>query len=138
LKYGRGLHSPTKTYKQSNTLLGVFNKNHGLNYFNLYYQRGITYGKEYSMHMHYPLVGYPRNTLGSKTYILKLVGVLHNHIRKPIPSLGYLIIKHHGSTLLEGYCSCSKLQNTPIIPLYVIPKKHWVHNIFDQTWRGNA
>jgi len=66
---------------QSNTLLGVFNKHHGLNYFSLNYQRGIIYGKEYSMHMHYPIVGYPRNTLGSITYILKLARVSHNHTK---------------------------------------------------------
>jgi len=35
---------PTKTYKQSNTLLGVFSKHHGLNYFGLDYQRGIANG----------------------------------------------------------------------------------------------
>jgi hypothetical protein len=38
-------------------------------------------------------------------------------IRKPILSLGYLVLKHHGSTLLEGYCSCSKLNNMLAIPL---------------------
>jgi len=42
--------------------------------------------------------------------------------RKPISSLGYSIIKHHGSILLEGYCSCTKLFNTPIIPLVGYPK----------------
>jgi len=52
------------------------------------------------MHIDYPLVEYLRNTLGSKTYLFKLVGVLNSHIRKPIPSLGYLVIKHHRSTLL--------------------------------------
>jgi len=36
--------------------------------------------------------------------------------RKPIPSLGYFIIKHHGSMLLEGFCTCPKLFNTPTIP----------------------
>jgi hypothetical protein len=83
LKHGEVLHSLTKTYKKNNTLIGVFNKNHGLNYFNINYQRGIAYGKEYSMHMDYPLIRYPRNTLGSKTYLLKLAGVLHSHTRKP-------------------------------------------------------
>jgi len=39
LKLGRVFHNPSKTYKQSNTLLGVFNKQHGLNYFGLDYQR---------------------------------------------------------------------------------------------------
>ncbi len=73
------------------------------------------------MHMHYPLVRYLRNTLGSKTYILKLVGVLHS-TRKPIPSLGCSIIKHHGSTLLEGYRSCSKLHNTPTLPFICYPR----------------
>jgi hypothetical protein len=42
--------------------------------------------------------------------------------RKPIPSLRYLVIKNHGSTLLEGYCSSSKLHNTPAIPLISYPK----------------
>jgi hypothetical protein len=79
--------------------------------------KGIVSGKEYSMHMHYPLVGYPKNTLASKTYLLKLVGVLHNPTRKSISSLRYSIIKHHGFTLLEGYCSCSKLHNTHVMPL---------------------
>ncbi len=44
LKLGRVFHSPTKTYKQSNTLLEVFNKHHGLNYFGLDYQKGIANG----------------------------------------------------------------------------------------------
>jgi hypothetical protein len=75
------LHSPTKTYKQINTLLVVFNKCHGLNDFSLDYKRGIAYGKEYSMCMHYPLVGYPKNTLGSITYFLNLARVLHSHTK---------------------------------------------------------
>jgi len=54
------MHSPTKTYKQSNTLLKVFSKNHGLNYFNLDYQRGIAYGKEYLMNMQYPFLDIPK------------------------------------------------------------------------------
>jgi len=45
------MHNPIKTYKQNNMLVKVFTKNHGLNYFNLNYQRGIAYGKEYSMNM---------------------------------------------------------------------------------------
>jgi hypothetical protein len=102
LKHGGVLHTLTKTYKQNNTLLGVFSKHHGLNYFSLDYQKGIVYGKEYSMHMYYPLVRDPINTLGSKTYLLKLAKVLHSDTRKPILSLGYSIIKHHRSTLLEG------------------------------------
>jgi hypothetical protein len=102
IKRGGVLHSPTKTYKQNNTLLGVFSKHHGLNYFSLDYQRGITYGKEYSMHMHYPLVRYPINTLGSKIYFLKLSRVLHSHTRKPILSLKYSVIKHHGFYTIEG------------------------------------
>jgi hypothetical protein len=51
------MHSPTKTYKQNNTLLRVFSKNHGLNYFSINYQRGIAYGKEYSMNEQYPYLG---------------------------------------------------------------------------------
>jgi len=44
LKLEGVLHGPPKTYKKSYTLLGVFNKHHGLNYFGLDYQRGIAYG----------------------------------------------------------------------------------------------
>jgi len=44
LKLGKLFHSPTKTYKQNNTLLGVFSKHYGLNYFGLDYQRGIANG----------------------------------------------------------------------------------------------
>jgi len=35
LKLGRVMHSPTKTYKESNTLIAVLKKQHGLNYFGL-------------------------------------------------------------------------------------------------------
>jgi len=121
LKHEGVLHSLTKTYKQSGTLFGVFNKHHELNYFSLNYQRGIAYGNDYSMHLHYPLVGYPINTLGSKTYLLELARILYSYTRKPILSLRYSVIKHHTSTLLEGYCSCSKLHNTPMIPLICYP-----------------
>jgi hypothetical protein len=69
----------------NNTLLGVFNKHHGLNYFGLDYQRGIAHGKEHSMHMRYS------------------------------------VIKHHGLNYFEGYCSCSKLQNTFAIPFIGFP-----------------
>jgi len=44
LKLGKVFHNPTKTYKQSNTLLGVFNKHHELNCFGLDYQKGIPNG----------------------------------------------------------------------------------------------
>ncbi len=42
--------------------------------------------------------------------------VLPKPTRKPMPSLGYFIIKHHGSMLLKGYCSCPKLLDTLAIP----------------------
>ncbi len=67
-----------------------------------------------------PCVKNPMNTLGSIKYIFKLAGyciALLKPIRKPIPSLWYYIIKHHGFTLLEGYCSCPKLFNTNLVPL---------------------
>jgi hypothetical protein len=41
---------------------------------------------------------------------------------KWIPSLRYFVIKHHGSILLEGQCSSSKLHNTPTIPFISCPK----------------
>jgi hypothetical protein len=44
LKLKKVLHNPTKTYKESNTLLGVFSKHHGLDYFGLDYQRGFACG----------------------------------------------------------------------------------------------
>ncbi len=76
LKLGGVLHSPTKTYKESNTLPGVFKKHDGLNYFGLNYQRGIVHGYKYTMHMHYPI-----NSLGFITYLLKLARVLHSHTK---------------------------------------------------------
>jgi hypothetical protein len=42
--------------------------------------------------------------------------------KQPIPSIRYFVIKHHGFTLLEMYCSCPKLFNTPIIPFVGYPK----------------
>jgi hypothetical protein len=36
------MYSPNKIYKESNTLLGVFSKQHGLNYLSDYY-KGIVY-----------------------------------------------------------------------------------------------
>jgi hypothetical protein len=43
--------------------------------------------------------------------------------RKPIPSLGYFVIKHHGSTLLsKGYYSCPKLLITLVVTLTMYPK----------------
>ncbi len=54
LKLGGVLHSHTKTYKESNTLVGVICKHHGLNYFGLGYRRGIAHVHNYSIHMHYP------------------------------------------------------------------------------------
>jgi hypothetical protein len=47
LKPGGVLHSHTKTYKESNTLVGF-------NYFGLGYWRGIAHAHNYSIHMHYP------------------------------------------------------------------------------------
>jgi hypothetical protein len=41
LKLEGVFHSLTKTYKQSNNMLGVFHKHHGINSFGLDYQRGI-------------------------------------------------------------------------------------------------
>jgi hypothetical protein len=43
LKLRGVLHNPTKTYKEGNTLFGVFSKDHGLNCFGLDYQRGIVH-----------------------------------------------------------------------------------------------
>jgi hypothetical protein len=41
--------------------------------------------------------------------------------RKPIPPLGYYVIKHHGLILLKGCCSSLKLNNTPTTPLIGYP-----------------
>jgi len=45
-----------------------------------------------------PLARYPRNTLGSITYILKLGGILHNPTKtyKGCNTLSELHYKHHG------------------------------------------
>jgi hypothetical protein len=71
-----------------------------------------------------PFSRYPKSTLGSITYFLNLAKyyiVIPKPTRKPIPSLGYLIIKHHGFTILEGYCSCSKLHNIFAMPFITNP-----------------
>jgi hypothetical protein len=44
MKLGGVFHNRTKTYKKKNTLLGVFSKYHGLNYFGIDYQRSIANG----------------------------------------------------------------------------------------------
>jgi len=43
-----------QTHKENNTLMKIFSKQHGLNYFGLGYWRGITYAQNYLMHMQYP------------------------------------------------------------------------------------
>jgi hypothetical protein len=48
--------------------------------------------------------------------------VLPKPTRKPIPSLRYSTIKHHGSMLFEGYYSWPKLFNTSTIPFIGYPK----------------
>ncbi len=85
------------------------------------------------MNFHYP-ARYPINTLGSITCFLKLVGVLHSHTntyKETNTFIGYSIINYHGSTLLEGYCSSSKLHNTPAIPFidYLSQKYIGLHNL---------
>jgi hypothetical protein len=49
------------------------------------------------------------------------VAALRKLTKKPIPSLKYYVIKHQGSTLLEGYYSSPKLFNTLAIPLVGYP-----------------
>jgi hypothetical protein len=51
LKRGGGMTLPYQNLQANNTLVNVFNKNCGLNYFTLGYQRGIDYGKIYLMNM---------------------------------------------------------------------------------------
>ncbi len=60
------LHSNKKTFfypqrliksldqKESNTLMKVFYKHHGRNFFGASYQRGIVHAQNYSMHVQYP------------------------------------------------------------------------------------
>jgi hypothetical protein len=48
------MHSPTKTYKNFNTLIALHCKHHGLNSFGLSYQRGITHAQNYLIHLQYP------------------------------------------------------------------------------------
>jgi len=67
-----------------------------------------------------PLSRYPKNTLGSTTYLLRCEGVLHNPTKtykETNTLIRVFIIQHHGFTFLEGYFSSSKLHNTPAIPL---------------------
>jgi hypothetical protein len=87
-------------------------------------------------HMIISLSRYPRNTLGSITYLLTHDEILHSPTRKPISSLGYFIIKHQGSTLLlNGYYSCLELlYKLAIAPCKVSLRYIGVHNIFFETW----
>jgi hypothetical protein len=48
------MHNPTKIYKDFNTLIVLHCKHHGLNYFGLSYQRGITHAQNYLIHLQYP------------------------------------------------------------------------------------
>jgi hypothetical protein len=52
--HGGVLHSPKKVLKEHITLMNIFYKHHGLNYFGLGFWRGIAYARNYSMHMQYP------------------------------------------------------------------------------------
>jgi hypothetical protein len=131
----------------NNTLLGVFNKHHGLNYFGLDYQRGIAHGKEHSMHMRYSIIkhhglnyfslDYQRGIAHGKEHSMHMrYSVIKHHGlnyfgldyqrgiaygKEHSMHMRYSVIKHHGSTLLEGYYSCSKLQNTFAIPFIGFP-----------------
>ncbi len=51
------LHSHSKTWKESNTLMGILCKHHGLNYFGSGYQKGIVHAYNYLMHVQYPFQG---------------------------------------------------------------------------------
>jgi hypothetical protein len=75
LKLEKVLHNPTKTYKNFNTFITLHYKHHGLNYFSLDYQRDIVLWQGIFNAHALPLVRYPKNTLGSITYLLKLAGV---------------------------------------------------------------
>jgi hypothetical protein len=54
------MHSPTKTYKDFNTLITLHYEHHGLNYFGLNYQRGIVHAQNYSIHLQYTSRGIPK------------------------------------------------------------------------------
>jgi hypothetical protein len=90
-----------------------------------------------------PFIRYPKNTLDSITYLWKHGKILCNPtktFKETNTLIKYYVIKHHGSTLLEGYCSCPKLLNTLALPLIRYPKNTLIrfHNISFETWRGNA
>jgi hypothetical protein len=53
------MHSPTKTYKDFNTLIALHCKHYGLNNFGLSYQKGNVHAQNYSIHMQYPSQGIP-------------------------------------------------------------------------------
>jgi len=77
-------------------------------------------------HTTIPLSRYPKNTLGSITYILTHDGVLRSPKRKPIPSLRCSIIKH--KVLLCFLKAIAHAQNYFIhlqYPMQGIFKIHW-------------
>jgi hypothetical protein len=80
--------------------------------------------------------------LGSITYLLKYGGVfvaLPKPTRKPIHSLGYFVIKHHGSMLLEGYVHVPKTIQYTYNTLHRVSHKYiGLHNISIETSRGIA
>jgi predicted nucleic acid-binding Zn finger protein len=90
-----------------------------------------------------PFIGYTKNTLDSITYFWKHGKVLCNPTKtykETNTLIKYYVIKHHGSTLLEGYCSCPKLLNRLALPLIRYPKNTLIglHNISFETSKGNA
>jgi hypothetical protein len=90
-----------------------------------------------------PFIGYTKNTLDSITYFWKHGKVLCNltkTYKETNTLIKYYVIKHHGFTLLEGYCSCQKLFNTLALTLTRYPKNTLIglYIISFETWRGNA
>jgi hypothetical protein len=78
LKLGKVLHSPTKTYKGCNTLNGLHYKHQWAESFCSRLLKG-NYSCPKKLNEHaLPLPRYPKNTLGSITYLLTHIRVFHS------------------------------------------------------------
>jgi hypothetical protein len=89
------LHNKTKTWKESNILIKIFYKQHGLNYFGPSYWKVLLISKIIQCMCNTSLRVYKKK-LGSITYLLK--PRLHNHAKayKGKKIMFRVIYEHHG------------------------------------------
>ncbi len=94
-------------------------------------------------HMTIPFSRYPKNTLGSITYLFTCEGVMHSPTKtqKDLNTLTGLHCKHYmlndfGLGYQKGIVHAQKDSMSMHYPSISIRKIHWFHNIFLDMWRG--